>query len=316
MKTTYLITLTPVKKDSLCVENQIVDANFISKTEFLSGKFKFPEQTSILGILRYELLKNSNLLPISDLDKYDKVEKLIGIDGGFTGESAKFGIIESISPVFIMPTDGEASSYVLPQGIILQRDEKNKVTEHDILLQQNIEQGNYSFLVNSDYRNKLENQTNLRDEKDSSKMHFYKYPQRVEIKKDDADNGFLDSIFIKSFLSLDEEKQHESYSFGFFVRFFRELEEGEIVDRVIQMGDKKTSFLMKLHNYKSNHLDYPVEGINDLVYSDVNIYFLYKIVLTSHALVLKSFLTSRNVLLAITENHSMQQLISKVESNS
>lgn len=316
MKTTYLITLTPVKENSIRDENQIVNTNFISKTEFLSGKFEYPEQTSILGMLRYELLKNANLLSINDIEKYDKVEKLVGIDGGFTGEKKQFGIIESISPVFIMPTNGDQSSFILPQGIILQKDEKNIVTEHDVLLQKNIEQGNYSFLLKSEYRNKLENQTDLPNRVGSSKMPVYKYPHRVEIKNENAGNGFLDSIFMKSLLSLDTEKQHENYSFGFFVRFYRELEEGEIVERVIQIGDEKNLFLLKMHNYKSTDQDYLVEGINDLVYSDVNIYYLYKIVLTSHALVSKRFLESPNILLAITETLSIHQLSSKVENKS
>lgn len=63
-----------------------------------------PQAASLLGLMRYEILRQKNMLSYdaSDTDVLNKVKELIG-EGGFSlsEERKSFGIIEKLSPVFL-----------------------------------------------------------------------------------------------------------------------------------------------------------------------------------------------------------------------
>ncbi len=99
-----LITLAPLSDFFFGNERTFGQDN----SHYYAKSDKFPQQTSLLGMLRYELLKSSpNLF---DLGK-DKVsneidaQKLIGTKGFGVLHDFAYGIIEGISPVFLLSPD-------------------------------------------------------------------------------------------------------------------------------------------------------------------------------------------------------------------
>lgn len=77
------------------------------KTSYIARSDRFPQQTALLGMIRYQLLKREGLLTMEG-KKPDpnKVNNLIG-SGSFsmTNEKQAFGVISGLSPVFIERED-------------------------------------------------------------------------------------------------------------------------------------------------------------------------------------------------------------------
>jgi CRISPR type III-B/RAMP module-associated protein Cmr3 len=100
MNNKYRIELTPL--DNFFFGGEITFGEG-KEPNYFARSNRFPQQTSLLGMLRFEVLKTKKLLPVTDINKED-VSKIIG-DKGFRFEenttSFKFGIIQSISPAFI-----------------------------------------------------------------------------------------------------------------------------------------------------------------------------------------------------------------------
>ncbi|MDD4148673.1 MAG: type III-B CRISPR module-associated Cmr3 family protein [Bacteroidales bacterium] len=311
MKNKYLITLTPVGNYFFGGENSFGDKANDDKINYLVEGLKYPQQTTILGMLRYELLRSKGLLAPKHTTQ--EATYLIGKHGGFSGMKKDFGIIESISPVFIKPQNGDETSYILPEGFLYQKDKNNKLEERDILLQQNLEQGRASVLSAYDPKKYLEDKGELLIEKDNEQISVFGESQQVGIKKDYSGKTDNDSFFKQTFKRLNKSDKNEKFSFAFFACFSRELKDGELSNGIINMGADQSLFHMKIDKCIHDH-DYLQEEHNTLIYSGCNIQCYYKIVFISDALVSKELLQSANVLLAITNTVSFQHLQSKADT--
>jgi len=105
-KTIYRITLTPLSPFFFGGENTFGDdnRNYLVKSNY------FPQQTALLGLLRYQLLVQNGLL--SDVNgnvvDIEKAQKLIG-ECSFAptpdNTHNQFGVIENISPIFLLRQD-------------------------------------------------------------------------------------------------------------------------------------------------------------------------------------------------------------------
>lgn len=311
MKNKYLITLTPVGNYFFGGEKSFGDTANGDKINYLVEGLKYPQQTTLLGMLRYELLRNAGQLAPNHTSP--KAKELIGGFGGFDGLRKDFGIIESISPVFIKPQNGDENSYILPEGFLYQKDKYNSLEERDILLQQNLERGRASILSAYDPKKYLEDRGELLLEKDNEKQSVFGKSQQVGIKKDYTGKTEDDSFFKQTFKRLNKSDKNEKFSFGFFACFSRELKDSELSNGIINMGADQSLFHMKIDKCIHDH-DYLQEDYNTLIYSGCNIQCYYKIVFISDALVSKELLQSANVLLAITNTVSFQHLQSKADT--
>ena len=97
----YIIKLKPLAPYFFGGEVTFGDGsnqNYLVKSNLL------PQQSALLGLMRYEVLRRHNLLSYSTDEKQDVVDELIGSNGFSLDGDYKFGVIQSISPIFI--TDG------------------------------------------------------------------------------------------------------------------------------------------------------------------------------------------------------------------
>ena len=118
-KTIYRITLTPLSPFFFGGENTFGDnnRNYLVKSNY------FPQQTALLGLLRYQLLVQNGLL--SDINgnvvDTEKAQKLIG-ECSFAptpdNTPNRFGVIENLSPIFLLhqnaTTKKETAYWVAP----------------------------------------------------------------------------------------------------------------------------------------------------------------------------------------------------------
>ena len=106
MNKTYLITLTPMGKFFFGGDMTFtVNGKDTDFTSYIIRSNKLPQQTSLLGMLRFLVLRNDEATFDKSLQRIidrDKAEVLIGAKS-FTasGQKGNFGIIKNISPCFI-----------------------------------------------------------------------------------------------------------------------------------------------------------------------------------------------------------------------
>lgn len=101
----YKITLTPVGSFFFGGEQTFDNG---SSQSYLAHSNRYPQQTTLLGMIRYQLLKYHNLLPLSAENK-DTAAKIIGNESFCmsVNEKQSFGHIKAISPVFIQNNNNE-----------------------------------------------------------------------------------------------------------------------------------------------------------------------------------------------------------------
>ncbi len=109
MTKTYLITLQPTGKFffggdmtfKVASEGEKFNEQFSS---YIISSNKFPQQTSLLGMLRFLLLRNSGeeVFANNKIQNHDAARKLIGEHSFCVGKQDGYGMIKSISPCFLI----------------------------------------------------------------------------------------------------------------------------------------------------------------------------------------------------------------------
>lgn len=109
----YLMTMEPLEPYTFGTDHSFRYAGEkpTGRESYFVMSATIPEQTTILGMLRYLLLKDSGLLK-GDFsytgDDKERMKELIGEKSfSFVASDQNFGIIDSISPLFIVNTNNE-----------------------------------------------------------------------------------------------------------------------------------------------------------------------------------------------------------------
>ena len=104
--TKYLITLKPVEDYFFGGENTFRTNDDSYEVNYFARSNPYPQQTSLLGLLRYMLLVSNDALPIGNHKK--KADALIGknsFDPKEKENAQRFGVIQSVSPLYIYDTE-------------------------------------------------------------------------------------------------------------------------------------------------------------------------------------------------------------------
>lgn len=101
---TYLVKLTPLGKYYFGSENTFNapdkgDSTKVS-VNYLVRSRMYPQQTTLLGLMRYVLLLKYNLLHASHTEKEKRIGKT-SFRGADPGSTTNWGMIQSISPLFL-----------------------------------------------------------------------------------------------------------------------------------------------------------------------------------------------------------------------
>lgn len=118
--TTYLVKIKPLENYAFGTDVKLPypDPNEDNrKSSYITKSNLIPEQTTILGMLRYQLLDYNHLLHsnfIYTKEEKESMDQLIGKDSfQFSKSNQKFGKIISISPVFLIKDcDSKTDIYV------------------------------------------------------------------------------------------------------------------------------------------------------------------------------------------------------------
>ena len=123
---TYLIKLTPLDKFFFGQKKTFGDDN----ANYFVYSSHFPQQTTLLGLLRYQLLQiaGEEVFKDNKIQDEHKAGELIGKQSfsPFVKDKLQFGIIQSLSPVFIIDKkEKDEKEYFLPVGRRFQKEEED-----------------------------------------------------------------------------------------------------------------------------------------------------------------------------------------------
>ena len=110
MNKTYLITLTPMGKFFFGGDMTFtVNGKDTDFTSYIIRSNKFPQQTSLLGMLRFLVLRNDEVVfdnSSQSITNRNRATALIGAKSfEMSGSEGSFGVIKNISPCFIQAKD-------------------------------------------------------------------------------------------------------------------------------------------------------------------------------------------------------------------
>lgn len=235
---TYLVKLTPMDKFFFGQKNTFEEDN----VNYFVRSSHFPQQTALLGLLRYQLLLNSGSDIFSDnkIVKATEAAKLIGKQSFSPFSKGEgFGVIKGLSPVFLI--DSEESYF--PAGKRYQKKGKDKPYE---ILSLFCESKHPFF---KDYSSKAEHPNMWINSKGEllDEDTFFVEDSRVGIRKNYEGNTDDNSFFYETFYRFNNENGKRNLCFAFYCELELELEtEKKFSNRIVHLGGERQPFSMKV----------------------------------------------------------------------
>lgn len=270
----YLIKLTPLDKFFFGQKKTFGDDN----ANYFVYSSLFPQQTALLGLLRYQLLQiaGEDVFKDNKIQNEDEAGKLIGKQSfsPFAGKKLEFGIIQSLSPVFIIDkkNDEGKEEHFLPVG---KRFQKEKEEDPYNLLHLSCEVGCPPIFEAYDPKKGLascwlsSNGTTLLNEED-----FFIKDERIGIRKDYEGATNDDAFFcqryyrFKNFKKVDSEKpkvckqplvREHDFCFATILQTEGEIEHEKLNGRIVYLGGERQPFLMEVSE-KTKDLQLNIKG--------------------------------------------------------
>ncbi|MFK7905469.1 MAG: type III-B CRISPR module-associated Cmr3 family protein, partial [Chitinophagales bacterium] len=293
-KQSYFIRLTPL--DKYFFGGEVTFGADGAGSNYLVHSNRYPQQTSILGVLRKELLIQNGLLKdrfqsqlLEDqfngqevVDKKAKIKALIGKKGFRLEHNSKanYGVIEAISPVFLHSNEGNDTYLQIPAD----QDCRFVLVKGSSLLKEN--KGQIPFLEQNVWKKKPKG---YQWEKFSEKEQLKSFLQcmddaskSMEVKKEDKSKELIEEekkekrvfveksqIGIKKNLSGNTEKNafykqtfytlKDSFAFGCYVTLNdgKKLQDG--LDTIVEMGAERSAFRMQVNKVTDTKLAFSPE---------------------------------------------------------
>ncbi|KGL55895.1 CRISPR-associated protein Cmr3 [Porphyromonas sp. COT-052 OH4946] len=281
----YLIKLTPLDKFFFGQKKTFGDDN----ANYFVYSSHFPQQTALLGLLRYQLLQIAGVDVFKDnkIQDTNKAAKLIGEQSfsPFVKDKLQFGIIQSLSPVFIIDkkNDEGKEEYFLPVG---RRFQKKKEKAPYSLLHLSCEDECPPIFESRESQKEKEeaydpkkglascwlssNGTTLLNEED-----FFIKDERIGIRKDYEGATNDDAFFcqryyrFKNFKKVDSEKpkvckqplvREHDFCFATILQTEGEIEHEKLNGRIVYLGGERQPFLMEVNEVSEETFKLNIES--------------------------------------------------------
>lgn len=300
MSKTYLITLTPTGKFffggdmTFTVNGESKDFND-QFSSYIIRSNRFPQQTSLLGMLRFLILNHSDddVFANDKIVDSDKAAKIIGEQSFMINEShakGDFGLIEAISNCFVM--DGDSSIPVVAKG-----------NEYDFGIPQNAVLG----MINGIEVQLPETNYNSKDGFNDQYEKVFKEDWRMGIDKDYSGKTKDASLFKEVAYQFVKEERDEQgkvtashdYKFAFYATIKEELDLSEYDGEIVSVGANSSQFVIhiKPKEYSESSLECSFKNV---------------VALTSPAFV--DIVKEDNIAFAITETVPFKFMQTTVET--
>lgn len=258
----YLIKLTPLDKFFFGQKKTFGDDN----ANYFVYSSLFPQQTALLGLLRYQLLQiaGEEIFKDNKIQDEHKAGELIGEQSfsPFAGEELQFGIIQSLSPVFIIDkkNDEDKEEHFLPVG---RRFQKKKEKGPYSLLHLSCKAGYPPIFEAYDPKKGMascwlssKSHTLLNEE------DFFTKDERIGIRKDyegaTNDDAFFRQRYyrFKNFKKVVEDEEGNEckqppvrvhdFCFATVLEIEGEIEHKKLNGKIVYLGGERQPFLMEV----------------------------------------------------------------------
>lgn len=233
---TYLVQLHPLEPFFFGTESNF---GLGKNTNYLVNSGLFPQQTTILGMLRFELLINNGFIAnasdsINPEDE-DRVKRVIGAKGFMVNQNQKkYGIINKLSHVFLMNN----GRYFEPNPFDHSLKVKFKKGRTHV---NGYERANTFIMPNFNSKEGISELLISNNGDVVNQENIFQKVSRIGIRKRDRTLDESEAFYKQVFRKL-----AKGFSFAFYVQI--KPEEGVKLfprEAVIQMGKEKSLFLMK-----------------------------------------------------------------------
>ena len=259
---TYFVRMTPLEPFTFGGEKGFrFDSKNTANTSYYQSSREMPEQTTVIGMLRYLILRRAGAVKqFSEYTREDreKIKQLIG-DKSFSFQETAFqmGRLQSVSPVFIIDQEKE-----LEKVSYFVRNPMNNIGKADYcsMKMQPEKIRTSSGLIRLPIVDKQEGYTT------KTELN-YGYLNIGSAKQPKAE--FIGDMFVSELLTGNRKNEKTSDKDGFFkrpaIRFrrknyafavFAECEKGALPEKMIaNMGLKKSAFLVECTPAEKNDLE-------------------------------------------------------------
>ena len=220
----------------------------------------FPTQTTLLGTIRYLILKKYNLLTTKDYSNEKEQEKYVGKSSFQIGQkNQSYGMIERLSPLFILNEKGER---------LVRVPFNQQPKSDDNLKLRSLKEKSYPIFDgsndenNNNYEMKLLENVNLKKEDDVQKLFYNIDTDGVNklIKQSDIVNsiekvGINLRIEKEAFFKKEYQYLIKGYRFGFYLEinddeFEKKLD--DVIEDIVYMGSGKSAFKLVMSKTDEN----------------------------------------------------------------
>lgn len=254
--TKYLVKLVPLdtfffsqenkyrkklKKDGAGKQVMSTEAEYFQKSTY------FPQQTALLGMLRYYILQRNNQIPITDVEKAIKLIGNHSFDAGI--KSNNFEKIKNLSAVFIID-DKNDFFFKNPKDLIIKNSNtvylnktdaifKTTLTDNMLFFDNYVEkEGLSNFLIHNE-----DNILPFDFDRDKVPNGVFIKKERVGITKQRKGKTKENAFYKQTFYSL-----RKGFSFGFVA----EIEDMEKHSGFVYLGAEKSAFTISFEKFQGN----------------------------------------------------------------
>ncbi len=232
---TFLITFKPVASYFFGGEQTFgegEEANYFAKSN------PFPQQTTILGTLRKEVLirdgvYKENFNEYTDID-VEKINGLIGEQSFRVGEPVDFKVIKSLSPIFLVQNNKSFYISAPKDRNLIYSPEPGRAFVNN-------KKDTIPFFSNYNSKNGCDSGFVSNKGEDKSFKDIFTEHIKIGITKE-RDGDDKESFFKQSYYNLQSD-----FAFGLIIEI-----EFELDNNTIYMGANNSSFFMKVNKFDGN----------------------------------------------------------------
>lgn len=298
----YLIELKPISSFFFGTEDPKSDDE---KVNYFQRSAYFPQQTALLGMIRFQLLKQFRLLTIKNKIKdTDMASRLIG-EKSFhvSSELPSFGVIDSLSPLMLLKDDNKEEAYYLfdKSYVRYSDDEKRVKLKLEMNNQASLRSENHNipampllvldrkgepsvkYIAKYPFVSEFDTvQRNKAKEEDTEMHSLFHSKEQVGIEKSPDGVTKEDAYYKMEYKTLEKE-----WKFGFVLDLNDDLIKKLIEDSkkdlkgdFVVLGKERSTFKMSVTKIDKKKRD-ALLGQSEIEYSKENNNDMYKISLLS-----------------------------------
>lgn len=254
----YIVRLTPI--NSYYFGGEITFGEGAAQNYYVKSNY-LPQASSLLGVMRYEVLRQNNLLSYDKTNRQqlEQVKYLIGEHGFNLDDDSSYGIIQKLSPVFV--ENKRSGKFYTPMplddGIQISFQSDTECSFSSVCKQSKaITMKGYDYKHYDNYRYWISGD----GEKIDTKAIFYEKEQ-IGITKSNREDDDQDAFYKMVSVGL-----RDSYNFVFILE--TSIDINPVEKEVVYMGGNRSAFVMSIVPFENEPTDFFCTYFSSLKRSD------------------------------------------------